>query len=218
MKNKHIVIAIDGPAASGKGTLAKNIAKELGFSYMDTGALYRCVAKLVLDKRKNPEEEKDAIESAVYIRDHFTQDLLNDPGLRNDDVAQGSSQVAAHQSVRDILLDCQKNFAKDKAQTGVVLDGRDIGTVVCPQADVKLYITADTEIRAKRRYKELQSKDITVTYGAVLQEMLDRDERDSSRKAAPLKPAEDAIILDTSSLSITDVMAKALDIIQKQTA
>ncbi len=214
----HKIIAIDGPAASGKGTLAKKVAQVLGFSYMDTGALYRCVAKIVFEKRQNPEEEAAAVEAATYIRDHFDLNMLEDPVLRSDKMAQGSSQVAIYPKVREILLDCQRNFSQDQSLKGSVLDGRDIGTVVCPNADVKLYITASPEIRAERRYKELQSKGINVTYEAVLQEMLDRDARDGTRATAPMKPAEDAIILDTSSMSAEDVLAKALGIIQKHTA
>lgn len=209
-----IVVAIDGPAASGKGTLARRVAADFDFAYLDTGLLYRATGFAVKQAGGNPEDPVDALKAAQNLQPH---DLQNED-LRLDEVAQLASKVASIQVVRDQLLDFQREFAKHPpaGKKGVVLDGRDIGTVVCPDADVKLFVTASTEVRAERRLKELQERGLEVIYAQVLQDMKERDARDSQRSSAPLKAAEDAHLLDTSSLSIEDVIAEAAAIISKK--
>ncbi|MEC8663883.1 MAG: (d)CMP kinase [Pseudomonadota bacterium] len=204
------VIAVDGTAASGKGTLAKRLAKELGFAYLDTGKLYRYVGARLLARGIDPQDEAEAIAVAQGLNATLKPEDLQDPALGSDENGQAASNVAALTGVRTALLDYQKNFAKTPpgGASGAILDGRDIGTVICPDADLKLYIDANLEIRAQRRFKELQSKGISVTYDAVLADMLERDKRDSSRATAPMKPADDAIVLDTSTMSADDVFDK----------
>lgn len=216
------VIAIDGPAASGKGTLARKIAETLDFAYLDTGKLYRATAYEVLKKRKNPEDEASAFDAARRIQDEILDtekpsDILSESALSSDEVGQAASKVAAIEIVRAVLLDLQRNFAQNPGEghKGAVLDGRDIGTVICPDAHVKLFVTASSEIRAERRTKELQSKGLDVTYEAVLKDMRERDARDANRSNAPLKQADDAITLDTSDLTQDEVLDKALEIIRK---
>ena len=216
---KH-VIAIDGPAASGKGTLARKIAEELNYALMDTGALYRAVGYEVLQAGGNPEDEVAALVATNDLKHKLktagTDDVLGNPGLRTDETGNAASKVAAMGGVREALLKLQRDFATNPGEAfkGAVLDGRDIGTVICPDAQAKLYITASDEIRAQRRTKELQLKDITVTYEAVLKDMRARDARDTARKAAPMKPADDAFILDTSDLDPAQVLEKALSFIR----
>jgi len=215
----HIVIAIDGPSASGKGTLARRLAQRLGYAYLDTGALYRCVGKVVLDQEQDPDDETAAANAARSLS--LKPEDLQNPALRNDVVATAASKVAKFPSVRQALLDFQKEFAKnpqsnqlDSPVGGVILDGRDIGTVICPDADVKLFVTASTEERARRRFKELTGKGVQTSESAVLAKMQERDARDSGRDTAPLKPAADAHILDTSAMTEAEVMDKALSIIR----
>ena len=207
------IIAIDGPAASGKGTLARNLAHNLEFAHLDSGAIYRLVGKTMLDKGTTAEDLPVILRIAENIRNEFSLEKLNNQGLRNDVVGTITSQIAAFPEVRSILLDLQRDFAKNPPSPfrGSILDGRDIGTVVCPDATLKLYIVANPETRAKRRYKELQLADIAVTYEAVLDDMRARDARDQGRKEAPLKAAEDAILLDTSELSAEEVLDIAMN-------
>lgn len=191
------IIAIDGPAAAGKGTLARRIAAELGFDYLDTGLIYRAVGLNVVRAGFDPADEARAAEAA---RDLRPEDLVADD-LRTDEAAQAASKVAAIGAVRAALLDFQRRFAANPpGGKGAVLDGRDIGTVVCPNANIKLFVTASTERRAERRFKELLARGIETTLDKVVAEMRVRDERDSQRAVAPLKPAEDAYLLDTSDL------------------
>lgn len=206
----HKVIAVDGTAASGKGTLAKRLAKELGFAYLDTGKLYRYVGARLLARGIDPQDEAEAIAVAQGLNTTLKPEDLQDPALGSDENGQAASKVAALTGVRTALLDYKQNFAltPPNGASGAILDGRDIGTVICPDADLKLYIDANLEIRAQRRFKELQSKGISVTYDAVLADMLERDKRDSSRATAPMKPADDAIVLDTSTMSADDVFDK----------
>ncbi len=214
---QHMVIAIDGPAASGKGTLARKLAAELGFAYLDTGALYRCVGKAVLDAGGNPADETAAIAAAKSLQHTLKAEDLQDPALRTDTVGSAASNVAKFGEVRRALFEFQRNFAKTPQQGygGVILDGRDIGTVIAPDADVKLFVTASVEERAKRRLAELTGKGIETDFETVLADMKQRDERDSARDAAPLKPADDAVFVDTSTMNADAVMAKALDAIRQ---
>ena len=206
------VIAIDGPSASGKGTLARSLAQALGFAYLDTGAIYRLVAKTVLTSGGNPDQVADCLTAALMVKNSFAPAQLDDPALRTDEVAQATSRASKHQEVRTLLLGLQRDFAAHPPAPakGAVLDGRDIGTVVCPKAALKLFVTASPEIRAERRFKELQLKGFATTYDAVLKDMHERDARDSGRSAAPLKPAEDAVHFDTSDLTADKALEKAL--------
>lgn len=214
--NKKPVIAIDGTAASGKGTLARKIAQDLGYACLDTGKLYRFVGYAVLTAGENPSNEMAAIDAANALKQNLNPDSLQSPALETDEAGQAASQVAVIPGVRTALLNYQKDFAKNppNGAKGAILDGRDIGTVICPDADVKLYVDAATEVRAERRHKELQSKGISVTYDAVLADMRERDQRDASRTAAPMKPADDAIVLDTSTMTAAEVLEKALSLIK----
>ena len=190
-------IAIDGPAAAGKGTISKAVAAHFGYAHLDTGLLYRAIGAKVMTG-------SDAIEATVGLR---AEDLEVD-GLRTAEVAQAASKVAVIPEVRAALLDFQRAFARRAG--GAVLDGRDIGTVICPQAEVKLFVTASAEVRGKRRYDELVGRGDTVTLDDVIEDVRARDARDMERVAAPLKPAEDAHVLDTSALSISDAVAEAI--------
>lgn len=210
-----MIIAIDGPAAAGKGTLARRVSEHLNLAYLDTGLLYRAVGKKVLDAGDDPENA----EAAEKVARALVPDDLKADGLRVDEVGQAASKVSAVPGVRAALLDFQKDFAKTPpaGSDGAVLDGRDIGTVVCPDATAKLFITASTEVRAERRFKELHRADSTVIYARVLEDMKERDERDSSRSVAPLEPAQDAKILDTSQLDTDQVFEQALAFIASKT-
>lgn len=216
------IIAIDGPAASGKGTLSRNLARALCFAHMDTGALYRAVGYEVLSFDGDPEILEDALKGADLLRHKLqnaqdVSDVLSHSGLREENVGSAASKVAGLQQVRDQLTDLQRSFAHAPGDEfkGAILDGRDIGTVICPDAQLKLYITANDEIRAERRMKELHSKGLEVTYSTVLEEMRARDARDRSRETAPLKPAEDAVIIDSSDKSAGEMFEDALNYARK---
>ena len=202
------VIAVDGPAASGKGTVSRMLAKELGYAYLDTGKLYRAVGLAVLGAGGDPSNPADA-EPAAKALDPA---VLDDPALKSDEAASAASKVAAINGVRAALLQFQRNFAANPpgGEFGAVLDGRDIGTVVCPDAPVKLFVTASVEIRAERRHKELLARGDASIYARVLQDLQERDARDSARSVAPMKPADDAIELDTTTLSIDQALEAAL--------
>ncbi|MEQ8964575.1 MAG: d(CMP) kinase [Azospirillaceae bacterium] len=205
------VIAIDGTAASGKGTLARRLADHYGLPHMDTGAIYRACAKRLLDAGGDPDDPDDAERAAGAV----TPADLDDPGLRTDAVAQAASKVSAVPGVRAALLALQQDFAARPG--GAVLDGRDIGTVVCPGADAKIFVTAETAVRARRRFEELRARGETVIYDAVLQDMEARDARDSRRSVAPLRPADDALVLDTSTLSPDAVFERARAFVEGKT-
>lgn len=202
------IIAIDGPAASGKGSLARKLAQTLGFAHLDTGLLYRRVGLDVLAQDGNPDDEEAAVKAAKALNPHD----LADPALKNDEAGVAASKVSRFQGVRDALFAFQRDFAAT-ANPGAVIDGRDIGTVICPDAPVKLFVTASTEIRAKRRLNELQSAGINATYEAVLEDMQARDARDQGRAAAPLKAAFDARLIDTSFMTPDEVLETALRIV-----
>ena len=195
-----MIVAIDGPAASGKGTIAKKLAEYFNLSYLDTGILYRAVALQMLTKGMN---EKDSQSAEKVARQVFI-DSIDHTGIRTRAVSDLASKIATIPGVREELLDRQRRFAQnpDPGKDGAILDGRDIGTVVCPHADFKIFIMADLEIRAKRRWKELLQSDPTVIYCEVLEEMRSRDERDTNRKDAPLAVTSGALVIDTSNNSI----------------
>ena len=195
-----MIVAIDGPAASGKGTIAKKLAEYFNLSYLDTGILYRAVALQMLTKGIN---EKDS-QSAEKVARQVSIDSIDHTGIRTRAVSDLASKIATIPGVREELLDRQRRFAQnsDPGKDGAILDGRDIGTVVCPHADFKIFIMADLEIRAKRRWKELLQSDPTVIYCEVLEEMRSRDERDTNRKDAPLAVTSGALVIDTSNKSI----------------
>lgn len=202
-----IIIAIDGPAGSGKGTVGRRLADEFDFAYLDTGLLYRGIGYLFLKNGVDPSSE---VEVKHYLEALSFQDLwdsLQNPILRTEEVGIAASKASAYQVVRDKLLDLQRNFAHTPPddKQGAILDGRDIGTVICPDAQLKLFITADLEVRAKRRFFELKEKLPNVVYEDVLADIKSRDERDSKRTLAPLKPADDAIVLNTSHMSTNQV-------------
>ncbi len=194
---RQFTVAIDGPAASGKGTISRAVASHFGFAHLDTGLLYRAVGRRVLAG----EGPVDAARGLVAA------DLEGD-GLRDEAVGAAASKVAAIPEVRAALVDFQRAFAMRAG--GAVLDGRDIGTVICPEAPVKLYVVASDEVRAERRWRELTGKGLRVTKAEVLADLRERDARDSARATAPLRPAEDAITLDTTTMSIGEAVAAAV--------
>jgi cytidylate kinase len=193
-------IAVDGPAAAGKGTLSKRLALETGFAYLDTGLLYRATGFKTL-------QGMSAIDAANSLT---PEDFLN-PELRSAEVGQAGSIVSAIPEVRALLFNQQREFARQPG--GAILDGRDIGTNICPEANVKFFVTASPHARAERRMKEL--KDTPMTFDDMIADIIARDERDSSRATNPLRPAQDAIILDTSEMSIEEVYATAFAQVQK---
>jgi cytidylate kinase len=195
-------VAIDGPAASGKGTISRRVAAHFGFAHLDTGLLYRAVGRKVLDGA-----EPLAAAQALVAEDLEAHDL------RGAEVAQAASKVAALPEVRAALVDFQVAFARRAG--GAVLDGRDIGTVICPEAEVKLFVTASDEVRARRRFLELAARGDEVTEAGVLADLRARDARDSARETAPLRAAEDAVILDTSAMTIDEAVAAAVAVIDR---
>ncbi len=206
-----MIVAIDGPAAAGKGTLARRLATHFGLAYLDTGRLYRAVGLKVLAAGGDP---ADASAATAVARNLAPADLAS-PGLRDEQVSEAASVVAAQPAVRAALLLFQRRFAHSPpdGKRGAVLDGRDIGTVICPEADAKLFVHARIEVRAERRARELQPAGWEAIYPRVLQDMKDRDERDRTRGIAALTPAADADDLDTSDLDADQAFAKALDFI-----
>ncbi len=209
-----MIIALDGPAASGKGTLAKRLARHFGFAHLDTGKLYRAVGLAVLRAGEDPEDAAAAERAARALA---PADLDN-PALSGDDAAVAASKVAAIPAVRDALLAFQRRFAESPpgGAAGAVIDGRDIGTVVCPDAAAKLFVTAGVEVRADRRHKELLGRGETSIYARVLQDLTERDERDSKRAVSPLMAADDAIVLDTSILDPDAAFDAALAHVEKR--
>jgi len=210
------VVAIDGPAASGKGTLARRLAERFGLAHLDTGKLYRATALLVIEASADPADPITATAAARAV----DPASLGDPRLLNEPVARAASVVAAIPEVRAALLQLQRDFAAHPPPPaqGAVLDGRDIGTAVCPDAPVKLFVTATPEARAERRAKELRERGAAVIYRDVLQDMKERDARDSMRRVAPLAAAPDAVILDTTGLDADQALEQASDIIARALA
>jgi cytidylate kinase len=211
--HRPFVVAIDGPAASGKGTLARRLAERFGFAHLDTGTLYRATAFLVLDSGGDPANPAAAAAAARRV----DRQTLSEPRLRGEAVAGAASIVAANPDVRRALLEFQRRFAAQPPAParGAVLDGRDIGSVVCPSADVKLFVTAELQIRARRRLDELRAGGAAAIYENVLQELTERDARDAGRRAAPLAAAADAVIIDTTALDPDAVLAGVSEIVAR---
>ncbi len=215
MTSEPVIIAVDGPAASGKGTLARRLAAHFDYAYLDTGSLYRALAFDVLRRGEAPENASAGLRAAKAL----DLAMLNDPAilaaLRTDAVGTAASLIAAQPDTRTAILQIQRDIADtppdDKA--GAVLDGRDIGTIVCPQAAHKIFVTARAEIRAERRWQELHQHDPQVSLKEVLADLESRDQRDSARATAPMRAAQDAHLLDTSDLSIEEAFAAALALI-----
>jgi len=203
------VIAVDGPAASGKGTIARALAEHFGLPFMDTGLLYRAVALNLWRWGGDPGNEFEALRAC----DELNLDA-GDPELRSEPVSKIASSISAYPGVRAALLERQQSFARQPA--GAVLDGRDIGTVIAPEADAKLFVTATAKVRAGRRMKELEERGMHSAYEDVLADIRSRDERDSHREVAPLVPAKDAILLDTSNLTIEEAIAEAIRLIEQR--
>ena len=204
-----MIIAVDGPAASGKGTIAKALAAHYGLPHLDTGLLYRAVGIAVLEAGGDPASPDDALHAANRL-----SSALDDPGLKSEAAGKAASLVSAHPGVRAALLERQKRFANQAG--GAVLDGRDIGTVIAPHADAKLFVTASAEVRAERRYAELKRMGLDIHLDAVLHDIRARDERDSARSAAPLKRADDAALLDTSELGIEAAIEAAIALVEQR--
>lgn len=200
-------VAIDGPAAAGKGTISRAVAARFGLAHLDTGVLYRVVGKKML-------ASGSGLAKAVQIAGTLAAEDLHAEGLRTAEVAEAASQVAAVPEVRAALTEFQKRFARREG--GAVLDGRDIGTVICPEAEVKLYVTASPEVRAQRRFLELSRAGQEITYAQVLADVQERDRRDMERQIAPLRPAGDALHIDTSEMSIEMAVEAACAVVAER--
>lgn len=214
------VIAIDGPTASGKGTVAQRVAQALGFHYLDSGALYRLVALQALTRHVAADDVDGLVRIASALQPRFSDRIHLDgadvtDAIRREEVGVMASRVAVHPPLRAALLDLQRRFRRPP---GLVADGRDMGTVVFPDAPLKVYLTASVEARAARRHKQLSEKGFPANMRALLQDLQERDARDSERAAAPLKPADGAKLLDSSTLSIDEVVARILEWHRKQVA
>jgi CMP/dCMP kinase len=203
-----MIIAIDGPAASGKGTLAKRLAAHYGYRHLDTGAIYRAVAYALISRGADLADEAAAISAARGL----DPQTFDNPALKSHQVGTAASVVSAYPEVREVLLNFQRQFAAHPP--GAVLDGRDIGTVICPNADVKIFVVAEPKVRARRRTLEAQARGDAADEAAILADILARDERDRHRAVAPLKPAADAYLLDNSHLDIEGGVRAAIDIIE----
>jgi cytidylate kinase len=206
-----MIIAVDGPAASGKGTIARALAAHYKLPHLDTGLLYRAVGQTVLDRGGDPASEADALAACT-----FDDALLADPRLKESAAGNAASVVSAHPAVRAALVERQRAFAGQPG--GAVLDGRDIGTVIAPHADAKLFVRATSAIRARRRHDELVRLGSRLSYDKVLADIKARDLRDSTRAAAPLRQAPDAALLDTSYMSIESAIRHAIELVEKQVA
>lgn len=217
-----MIITIDGPAAAGKGTLSQKLAQKYKLAYFDTGMIYRAVGLDLILKNIDPEDDIQSLRSAESMTFTKMIELSKHADFRSNLGGQAASKVAAKTPVRQALLKMQQDFALNpqfadgQQAKGVVYDGRDTGTVVCPNADIKIFITASPEVRAMRRHKEFIEKGLESNYEEVLSQTKERDLRDSSRASAPLKPADDAIIIDTSDLAIDDVFNKVCAIIDSK--
>jgi cytidylate kinase len=205
---RDLVIAVDGPAASGKGTIARALARHFGLPHMDTGLLYRAAALNLWRWGGDPGNEFEAVRAC-----HELGIVADDPELRSEPVSMVASSISAYPSVRAALFERQQAFARQPG--GAVLDGRDIGTVIAPDATIKLFVTASPEVRAERRLKELQGRGMEAPLADVLLDIRARDERDSTREVAPLKPAPDAMIVDTTDLDAGQAIARAIELVEQ---
>ncbi len=205
-----MIVAIDGPAASGKGTIARAVARAFGLPHLDTGLLYRAVGAAVLAGGGDPQVEEDALAACA-----LDDERLADPALVTEAVGRAASIVSAHPAVRIRLLERQRAFARQPG--GAVLDGRDIGTVIAPNAEVKLFVTASAPIRSRRRWEQLSVGDPALTEAAVLADIVSRDKRDSARAASPLVRAPDALLLDTSAIGIDEAVNRAVQAVMDRT-
>ncbi|MGB8314690.1 MAG: (d)CMP kinase [Aestuariivirga sp.] len=203
-----MIIAVDGPAAAGKGTIARALARHFGYHFLDTGTLYRRVGLALLKSGADPSDRV----VAIAIAQNLGAEAYEEQKLRSEAVGTAASVVAVIPEVRTALLELQRQFARKPP--GAVLDGRDIGTVVCPDAEVKIYVTASAEVRAKRRQEELKSYGQNIDFAAVLEDIKTRDKRDSTRMTAPLLPASDATVLDTSEMTIEAAIAAAIALVR----
>jgi cytidylate kinase len=203
-----MIIAIDGPAASGKGTLAKRLAAHYGFRHLDTGVIYRAVAYALMSAGMDINDETLAVRAAMGL----DPETFENPALKSQKVGTAASVVSAIPGVREVLVEFQRQFASKPP--GAVLDGRDIGTVICPEAEVKIFVVADPKIRAHRRALEARGRGEEADEAAILADILARDERDQNRPVAPLKPAKDAYLLDNSNLDIEGGVRAAIDIVE----
>lgn len=215
-----MIITVDGPAAAGKGTLCQRLAEKYALAYFDTGMVYRAVGVLMLNSGRDLKNVLAAENEAGELTFAKMNELASDKNFRSAKGGQAASIVSGYSGVRARLLSMQRDFAKNPVfadgspAKGVIYDGRDTGTVVCPWADVKLFVTARADVRAKRRYDEFVAKGMKTDYESVLKDVKLRDERDATRKDAPMKPADDAIVLDTSDMGIDEVFKKAVAIIE----
>lgn len=209
MPNKPLLIAIDGPSSSGKGTIAKKIAAHFNLPCLNTGALYRAIAFLALQKNLDLEKDETKI---IPLCQKITNLDLESSELHNEEIGKAASIVAKNQNIRKAIFDLQRNFALDgiKNNGGAVLEGRDIGTIICPDANFKFFIVADVEIRAKRRFKQLTEGGKKVDYDVILDQLKLRDEQDKNRISSPLKKTDDAVEIDTSNLNIEETMIEFL--------
>jgi cytidylate kinase len=205
-----MIIAVDGPLASGKGTIARALADHFGLPHLDTGSLYRATGLAVIEAGIDP----DDAEACARLAAELDLAAIDEDRIRTAEAGSMASRVAAIPQVREALFDLQRAFATQPG--GAILDGRDIGTVICPDAEVKLFVTADAETRARRRWEELRAKGETLSFEAMLEQTRERDARDAERTDAPMKPADDATLLDTSSLSIDAAVATAIRIVEKR--
>lgn len=214
--DKKVVIAIDGPSASGKGTLGRMLAGRLNYAYLDTGSLYRAVGLATLELQGDPSKIEDVRSAIEIVLRNLTSELLASPFLRSPEASSAASKVAALPEVREALVNYQRDFAENPPNGvgGVILDGRDIGTVICPDADLKFFITADVEERARRRFNEIKVDNSSVTPADVLQDMQERDLRDSTREVSPTKAADDAHILDMTEKSPAQGIDAMIDVIK----
>ena len=203
-----MIIAVDGPTASGKGTIAKALAQHFDLPHLDTGLLYRAVGRQVQKSGGDPDNLGDALAATA-----FPESVLDDPNLRSEEIGGWASRVSVHPAVRQMLFERQRAFATQPG--GAVLDGRDIGTVIAPDADVKLFVTASVEARAKRRHAEMEARGETHTLAGIEEDLRRRDERDRTRTEAPLIPADDAFVLDTSALDKEEAIAAAIAAVQE---
>jgi len=217
-----MIITIDGPAAAGKGTVSKVLSERYKLSYFDTGMIYRAVGLEMVQKGFDLSDEEKALFVAQNMTFEKMMALSCDKDFRTDIGAQAASKVSSITSVRQALLKMQRDFAlfpvfaDGTKANGVIYDGRDTGTVICPNADIKFFVTASTEVRAMRRFKEFEAKGIDTTYQKVLDDMISRDKRDSERQAAPMKPADDAVVLDTSNMSAEAEIEAVIQIVEEK--